>query len=168
MEKIFIGNIKGTKGDQGTVGPQGKQGIQGVDGENGAGVALGGADGQVLRKKSSSDYDTEWSDMYTNAQIDSKFSDVNSTISNIGIKETFNKDIVNASTSVTTSNDITDDDIWRVGICPRESITEEQIKLYGKFIPMITSATAKTITITCKGGTPSASIPVKVWVEKMH
>lgn len=43
-------------------GPQGIQGIQGVKGDTGPGVAPGGATGQILRKASSSDFDTEWGD----------------------------------------------------------------------------------------------------------
>lgn len=44
-------NIKGPKGDKGDVGPKG---------EPGEGVPSGGTTGQVLKKKSNNDYDTEW------------------------------------------------------------------------------------------------------------
>ena len=66
-------NIKGPKGDtgdpgqQGEPGPkgdpgqQGEPGPQGSPGAAGPGVAAGGTTGQVLKKKSDTDYDTEWS-----------------------------------------------------------------------------------------------------------
>lgn len=44
-------NIKGPKGDKGDAGPKG---------EPGEGVPSGGTTGQVLKKKSNTDYDTEW------------------------------------------------------------------------------------------------------------
>lgn len=59
----------GAKGDTGAQGPQGLQGIQGPAGANGTngtngadgvGVPTGGTTGQVLRKKTNSNYDTEW------------------------------------------------------------------------------------------------------------
>lgn len=168
MPKILIGNIKGPQGPQGVQGGKGAQGVAGVAGENGTGVAPGGADGQVLRKKSGEDYQTEWTDMYTNAQIDSKISDVNTKINAIGIKETFSKTLTNATTTVTTVNDISDNNVWRVFMSPAETINMTQLEAMGEAIPMITSATSKTITITCKGGTPATGIPVKVYVEKLH
>lgn len=48
---------KGAKGDKGDTGSQGSQGEKGTDGE---GVPSGGTTGQVLAKKSNTDYDTEW------------------------------------------------------------------------------------------------------------
>lgn len=66
---------QGIQGVQGETGPQGIQGIQGVQGEKGdtgatgatgpqgpagVGVPAGGTTGQVLKKKSGTDYDTEW------------------------------------------------------------------------------------------------------------
>jgi len=65
----------GPKGDKGDTGAQGIQGIPGVKGDTGEtgpkgdagatgpagpGVATGGATGQVLTKKSDTDFDTEW------------------------------------------------------------------------------------------------------------
>lgn len=47
---------QGQKGDTGDTGPQGAQGAAGV------GVPAGGTTGQVLEKKSDTDYDTEWKD----------------------------------------------------------------------------------------------------------
>ena len=67
----------GYKGDTGAAGPQGATGPQGIQGETGAtgatgakgdtgatgaGVPSGGASGQILTKKSATDYDTEWAD----------------------------------------------------------------------------------------------------------
>lgn len=57
---------QGIQGEAGPAGPQGAQGEQGVQGEagpagaDGVGVPAGGADYQVLRKASGTDYDTEW------------------------------------------------------------------------------------------------------------
>lgn len=56
---------KGEKGSQGETGPkgeQGNQGNQGPKGDDGVGVPAGGTEGQVLMKKSNTDYDTEWKD----------------------------------------------------------------------------------------------------------
>lgn len=49
-------NLKGDKGDQGLQGPKGDTGPPGV------GVPIGGTAGQVLQKKTATDYDTEWKD----------------------------------------------------------------------------------------------------------
>ena len=62
----------GAVGPQGTTGPAGPQGVTGVAGAQGVagtvgpqgvagpGVATGGAAGQILSKKSSTDFDTQW------------------------------------------------------------------------------------------------------------
>jgi hypothetical protein len=42
-----------------------EQGPKGGTGDTGAGVPAGGATGQVLKKKSATDYDTEWGDAAT-------------------------------------------------------------------------------------------------------
>lgn len=52
--------IQGPAGPQGIQGEQGPQGIQGVAGADGVGIPSGGTTGQVLKKKSNNDYDTEW------------------------------------------------------------------------------------------------------------
>lgn len=49
----------GPQGERGEQGPAGKDGKDGADGE---GVPEGGTKGQVLTKKSNTDYDTEWKD----------------------------------------------------------------------------------------------------------
>lgn len=63
---------QGPTGSTGATGPQGPQGIQGIQGPTGAtgatgptgpagpGVAAGGTSGQILKKNSSTDYDTGW------------------------------------------------------------------------------------------------------------
>lgn len=56
IEVQLIGTV-GPKGDQGDPGPTGADGPQGPVGE---GVPVGGTTGQVLAKKTNSDYDTEW------------------------------------------------------------------------------------------------------------
>jgi hypothetical protein len=55
--------VKGDKGDPGAQGIQGNTGLtgpQGAVGAAGPGVAVGGAIGAILRKKSATDFDTEW------------------------------------------------------------------------------------------------------------
>lgn len=168
MPRLLIGNITGPRGEQGVVGPRGKQGVAGVAGENGTGVAPGGANGQVLRKLSGEDYQTQWTDMYTNTEIDNKISAVSGKVDALGIKESFSKTLTNATTTITTVNDITDNTTWKVFMSPSGSITMEQIEAMGEAVPIITSATSKSITITCKGGTPATGIPVEVYVEKMR
>lgn len=51
---------KGDTGDTGPAGPTGATGPQGAAGATGPGVASGGATGQVLGKKSATDFDTQW------------------------------------------------------------------------------------------------------------
>ncbi len=53
----------GKDGEQGPMGPAGPAGPIGPKGNNGIGVPSGGNVGQYLKKKSNSDYDTEWSDV---------------------------------------------------------------------------------------------------------
>ena len=52
----------GKQGPQGIQGPPGHDGAQGPAGPAGKGVPTGGAAGQVLAKKTATDYDTEWVD----------------------------------------------------------------------------------------------------------
>ena len=52
----------GEQGPQGIQGPPGRDGAQGPAGPAGKGVPAGGTAGQVLAKKSATDYDTEWVD----------------------------------------------------------------------------------------------------------
>ena len=53
---------QGPKGDTGEQGPEGPAGPKGDPGPAGPGVPSGGTAGQVLTKKSGTDYDTEWKD----------------------------------------------------------------------------------------------------------
>ena len=53
---------EGPKGDTGATGPAGPKGDPGAPGAPGQGVPTGGTAGQVLTKKSGTDYDTEWKD----------------------------------------------------------------------------------------------------------
>ena len=52
----------GEQGPQGPAGPEGPQGPKGDPGQAGNGVPAGGTAGQILTKKSGTDYDTEWKD----------------------------------------------------------------------------------------------------------
>ena len=56
---------RGSKGDKGDTGPQGPQGVQGPKGDKGDtgyGMPTGGTTGQILSKKSDTNYDIEWID----------------------------------------------------------------------------------------------------------
>lgn len=59
QEKYNNGELRGEKGDTGLQGPKGEKGDTG---EPGKGIPTGGTIGQILAKKSNSDYDTEWKD----------------------------------------------------------------------------------------------------------
>lgn len=52
--------LTGPQGPQGETGPQGLAGPQGPQGPAGPGIIAGGTTGQVLTKKSNTNYDTEW------------------------------------------------------------------------------------------------------------
>lgn len=61
----LVGYISNNINLEGTIqsrGPAGKDGTDGVNGADGVGVPSGGTTGQVLAKKSNTDYDTEWVD----------------------------------------------------------------------------------------------------------
>lgn len=49
-------------GEKGETGATGATGAPGADGADGVGVPTGGITGQVLKKRSAVNYDTEWSD----------------------------------------------------------------------------------------------------------
>ena len=76
----------GATGATGPQGPQGEIGPQGEQGPAGEGVPAGGTANQVLIKSSSTDYDTEWSDIaasevkYDNTTSGLNASDVQSAI----------------------------------------------------------------------------------------
>ena len=66
---FIVGEVDSTDGSKPSVGydvvatvRSGIDGIDGDDGDDGVGVPAGGTTGQVLKKKSNTDYDTEWSD----------------------------------------------------------------------------------------------------------
>lgn len=52
--------IQGVQGEQGEQGVQGETGPKGDKGDPGEGIPTGGSEGQVLKKASDTDYDTEW------------------------------------------------------------------------------------------------------------
>jgi hypothetical protein len=85
----------GTSGAQGAIGPQGTSGIQGSQGDWGPGLTSGGVQGQVLLKRSSTDYDTYWGDAtYTNLNpttIAVGGVPLGSTFSNVTVQNMFNE-----------------------------------------------------------------------------
>ena len=76
----------GPKGDPGPAGPQGAIGPAGEKGDPGKGVPSGGTEGQVLTKKTDTDYDTEWSDPPKNGATVLDDSPVGTVISYMGTK----------------------------------------------------------------------------------
>lgn len=70
--------LQGPKGDTGDTGPAGPTGATGAtgatgpagaDGADGVGVPAGGTTGQILKKASNTDYDTEWGSERSGAEI---------------------------------------------------------------------------------------------------
>ncbi len=51
------------------LGPPGQVGPPGAQGPQGAGVPAGGSAGQILRKRSASDYDSEWATPSVSADL---------------------------------------------------------------------------------------------------
>ena len=84
---------KGATGATGPAGPQGPEGPQGLVGETGPkgdtgqagpGVPAGGVAGQVLTKKSGTDYDTEWKDQAGGGVVKVKYPGMfNASLKNI-------------------------------------------------------------------------------------
>lgn len=69
-------------------GSEWKLATVGQQGEPGKGVAPGGTDGQALVKDGDLEYQTKWVDIYSKSAIDSKFSDINTSIDSLtSIKE---------------------------------------------------------------------------------
>ena len=85
-----ISRIVGQRADTTLIGD-----LHGTDGQDGHGVPVGGTIGQVLKKKSSTDYDTEWvdesgtfdySDLTNKPQINSVDLTGNKSLSDLGIE----------------------------------------------------------------------------------
>lgn len=70
---------EGPRGQQGAQGPQGPQGIQGPQGPAGVGVPAGGTTGQVLKKKSNNDFDTEWGAGGSGSQVQADWDETDTT-----------------------------------------------------------------------------------------
>ena len=175
---------QGEPGAQGVQGPAGPQGDPGVAGANGVGVATGGTDGQILVKNADTDYSTEWTDLiddssasttkpYSGSKVNSLVSTINSSISSIntklnslGLVQEINQTITAATTNVTVNTDITSNN-YMVTLTVQPGITNDQMDIVGEARPVITSATGTTVVVTCKGGAPSAGIPMKVIVERI-
>lgn len=65
---IDAGNVRGPQGPPGTNGTNGTNGATGATGpagKDGVGVPAAGTVGQILGKKSATDYDTQWQNQYT-------------------------------------------------------------------------------------------------------
>lgn len=84
----------------------------------------------------------------------------------LGLVQEINKTITAATTNITVNTDITSDN-YMVTLTVQPSITNDQMDIVGEARPVITSATGTTVVVTCKGGAPSAGIPMKVIVERI-
>ena len=110
-----------------------------------------------------SDIDTLQSDMNTaNSDIES----IESRLNSLGKVQEINQTITAATTNITVNTDITSDN-YMVTLTVQPSITNDQMDIVGEARPVITSATGTTVVVTCKGGAPSAGIPMKVIVERI-
>lgn len=88
----------GETGPQGEQGATGQQGPQGETGAAGVGVPSGGTTGQVLKKASNANYDTEWADESGGGGGD--------TVIDLGIL-TFTDGVLHGTITQTTFNSIT-------------------------------------------------------------
>lgn len=84
---------KGDKGDTGDTGPAGPAGPAGSQGPAGVGVPTGGTAGQVLAKKSGTNYDTEWVDQTGGGGGTSDYTDLTSKPSINNVTLTGNKSL---------------------------------------------------------------------------
>lgn len=99
----------GATGPAGETGPAGPTGATGAQGPAGAGVPTGGTSGQVLKKKSASDYDTGWADAGSGAvsSVAGRTGDVVLTKSDVGLGSVDNTSDANkpVSTAAQTALD---------------------------------------------------------------
>ena len=92
-------------GPQGPAGADGADGKDGKDGTDGVGVPAGGDTNQILRKKSGTDYDTEWVDPSASSQIQSDYGQTNSSaVDYIKNKPTLGTAAAKDSTNAVTQN----------------------------------------------------------------
>lgn len=62
---INAGAVQGIPGPAGTNGTNGTNGAQGPAGKDGVGIPTAGTTGQILAKKSTTDYDSQWQNPYS-------------------------------------------------------------------------------------------------------
>lgn len=100
--------MDGVDGTNGTNGKDGKDGTNGVDGKDGIGIPNGGTTGQVLKKKSNTDYDTEWQDEEGGAvdSVNGKTGEVELNAEDVGAYSTSEVDTALASKA--DNNEIAD------------------------------------------------------------
>lgn len=90
---ITLGIPQGAKGDTGATGPAGPAGPTGSQGPAGVGVPTGGTTGQVLAKKSGTNYDTEWVDQSGGGGGTSDYTDLTNKPSINNVTLTGNKSL---------------------------------------------------------------------------
>lgn len=125
IKRFVIDNTRGATGSQGPTGPTGTTGPTGAQGSTGptgwtgptgergvtgptgpGGLPTGGTSGQVLKKKSNSDYDVEWAAGGTGGSINkvTDIADVNSAILNNGSLLIYNSGSSRWDTTTTLEN----------------------------------------------------------------
>lgn len=98
--------------------------------------------------------------------INSSISSINTKLNSLGLVQEINQTITAATTNITTNTDITSNN-YMVTLTVQPGITNDQMDIVGEARPVITSATGTTVVVTCKGGAPSAGIPMKVIAERI-
>lgn len=103
----------GPKGDKGDIGPAGPPGLQGPKGdkgekgnkgEDGIGIPIGGTANQVLRKRSSANYDTEWGNGSSVESVNGKTGRVQISKEDIGLSDVNNTSDIEKPVSTATQN----------------------------------------------------------------
>ena len=113
---------QGEQGPRGLQGPEGEQGPQGEQGPAGEGVPTGGTAGQFLKKSSSTDYDSEWSDItaseveYDNTSSGLTASDVQGAIDVLKGDIDTNTDAISQLNSSLTTKELTASDLISAGV----------------------------------------------------
>jgi hypothetical protein len=136
-----IGPTGATGADSTVTGPTGATGATGSAGATGAGVPAGGTSGQILRKMTGSDYDTEWSTLPRIPAI----TDTAKGIGYIGLPQT----ILNSG-GLTLSNSHAGDHIYITGASQTVTIPANSSVAFeiGTTIVIINENVTSSIAIT--------------------
>ena len=94
----------GAQGPKGDTGATGATGAQGPKGDTGAGVPTGGTTGQVLKKKSGTDYDTEWANESGGGGGTSNYNDLSNKPSINNVTLSGNKSLTDLGITLSDEN----------------------------------------------------------------